>query len=211
MRFTTIFFDLDDTLYPSSAGLWKAIKGRMNDYMRDYMGFDEKEIPQLREKYFLQYGTTLRGLQAHHNIDTDDFLTYVHDLPLKDYLTPDSLQRSVIASLPTRNLVFTNADIHHAQRVLAALNLHDLFPTIVDINAVSPYCKPMPESFEIAMKLAGETDPSRCVMIDDIKRTIRAAQEAGMFGILYGEAMANGDAHASLSNWRELVGILESQ
>ena len=211
MRFTTIFFDLDDTLYPSSAGLWKAIKGRMNDYMRDHMGFDEKEIPQLREKYFLQYGTTLRGLQAHHKINTDEYLAYVHDLPLGDYLAPDLLLRSVIASLPTRNLIFTNSDIHHAQRVLGVLNLNDLFPTIVDVNAVAPYCKPMPKSFEIAMKLANETDPSRCVMIDDINRTTRAAREAGMFSILYGETNANGDAHASFSNWQELLGILESQ
>ena len=211
MRFTTIFFDLDDTLYPSSAGLWKAIKGRMNDYMREHMDIDEKEIPQLREKYFLQYGTTLRGLQAHHKINMDEYLAYVHDLPLKDYLTPDSLQRSVIASLPTRNLIFTNADIPHAQRVLTVFNLNDLFSTIVDVNAVAPYCKPMPESFEIAMKLAGETDPSRCVMIDDIKRTTRAAKEAGMFSILYGETNANGDAHASFSNWKELIGILEAQ
>lgn len=191
--------------------MWKAIKGRMHDYMRDHMGFDEKEIPQLREKYFLQYGTTLRGLQAHHKINTDEYLAYVHDLPLKDYLTPDSLQRLVIASLPTRNLIFTNADIHHAQRVLTVLNLHDLFPTIVDVTAVAPYCKPMPESFEIAMKFAGETDPSRCVMIDDINRTTRAARESGMFSILYGETNANGDAHASFSNWQELTGILESQ
>lgn len=211
MRFTTIFFDLDDTLYPSNSGLWKAIKGRMNDYMRDYMGFDEKEIPQLREKYFLQYGTTLRGLQAHHKINTDEYLAYVHDLSLKDYLAPDPLQRSVIASLPTRNLIFTNADIHHAQRVLTVLNLNDLFPTIVDVNAVAPHCKPMPESFEIAMKLAGEIDPSRCVMIDDITRTTRAAREAGMFSILYGEINANGDANANFLNWQELIGILESQ
>lgn len=211
MRFTTIFFDLDDTLYPSNTGLWKAIKGRMNDYMRDHMGFDEKEIPQLREKYFLQYGTTLRGLQAHHQINTDEYLAYVHDLPLKDYLLPNSDLRSIIASLPTRNLIFTNADIHHAQRVLTVLNLKDLFSAIVDVNAVAPHCKPMPGSFEIAMKHAGEIDPSRCVMIDDINRTTRAAKEAGMFSILYGGKVANGDADASFSNWQELQGILESQ
>ncbi|MBC7879323.1 MAG: pyrimidine 5'-nucleotidase [Anaerolineales bacterium] len=211
MRFTTIFFDLDDTLYPSNTGLWKAIKGRMNDYMRDHMGFDEKEIPQLREKYFLQYGTTLRGLQAHHKIDTDEYLAYVHDLPLKDYLLPNSDLRSIIASLPTRNLIFTNADIHHAQRALTVLNLSDLFSTIVDVNAVAPHCKPMPGSFEIAMQLAGETEPSRCVMIDDINRTTRAAKEAGIFSILYGGEVANGDADASFLNWQELMGILESQ
>jgi len=210
MKFTTIFFDLDDTLYPSNVGLWQGIKNRMNDYMRERMNIPADEIPALREKYYLQYGTTLHGLQKHHNINVDDFLAYVHDLPLGNYLTPDSGQRSVIASLPTRNLVFTNADIPHAERVLAALNLRDLFSTIVDVNTVAPYCKPMPEAFAIAMKLAGETDPARCVMIDDLPRTTRAAKSAGMFSILFGETAANGEAHASFSNWNELTKILES-
>ena len=209
MRFTTIFFDLDDTLYPSNAGLWSVIKNRMSDYMRERMGIPENDIARLREKYFAQYGTTLRGLQANHEINVEDFLAYVHDLPLGDYLTPDPVLRSVIASLPTRNLIFTNADIPHAERVLAALNLRDLFSTIVDVTTVAPYCKPMPESFAIAMKLAGETDPARCVMIDDISRTTRAAKQAGMFSILFGETAANGDADACLSDWNELVGILE--
>ena len=209
MRFTTIFFDLDDTLYPSNAGLWLAIKNRMNDYMRERMNIPANEIPALREKYYLQYGTTLHGLQKHHQIDVDDYLAYVHDLPLGNYLTPDSGQRSVIASLPTRNLIFTNADSSHAERVLAALNLRDLFSIIVDVNTVAPYCKPMLESFAIAMKAAGETDPARCVMIDDLTRTTRAAKSAGMFSILFGETAANGDANASLSNWKELTGILE--
>jgi pyrimidine 5'-nucleotidase len=209
MRFTTIFFDLDDTLYPSHVGLWSAIKARMNDYMEERLKIPPAEIPALREKYYLQYGTTLHGLQKHHHVDVQEYLAYVHDLPLADYLTPDPAVRSIIASLPTRNLIFTNADVHHAERVLAALNLRDLFTAIVDVNAIDPYCKPMPESFDIAMKTAGETDPSHCVMIDDLARTTRAAKQAGLSSILYGGAMVNGDADASLSDWNELAGILE--
>jgi pyrimidine 5'-nucleotidase len=211
MRFTTIFFDLDDTLYPSNTGLWLAIKERMNTYMRDRMGFPEDQIPHIREKYFLQYGTTLRGLQAHHEIDTQDYLAYVHDLPLKDFLTPNPTLRLIIASLPTRNLIFTNADIHHAERVLTALELRDLFEIIVDVNAVAPFCKPMPESFQIAMNLAGETDPSKCVMIDDIHRTTSAARKAGLFSVLYNETFTNGEADAHLTDWNDLKTILERQ
>jgi pyrimidine 5'-nucleotidase len=211
MRFTTIFFDLDDTLYPSHVGLWQGIKKRMTDYMQERMNIPAAEIPVLREKYYLQYGTTLHGLQKHHQIDVEDFLSYVHDLPLGNYLTPDSGQRSVIASLPTRNLIFTNADVRHAERVLTALNLRDLFFTIVDVNIVAPYCKPMPESFRIAMEIAGETDPSRCVMIDDLPRTTRAAQAVGMFSILFGATAQNDNADASLSDWNELISILEAQ
>jgi len=208
MKITTIFFDLDDTLYPSHVGLWQAIKERMNIYMLEHMDIPQNEISGLREKYFLQYGTTLRGLQKHHNINTQDFLAFVHDLPLKDFLTPNPLQREIIASLSTRNLIFTNADIHHAQRVLTQLQLIDLFPTIVDVNAVTPFCKPMPESFEIAMKLAGETNPAHCVMIDDIYRTTQAATKAGLKSILFNEVYSPEQADAQLTNWQDLPEIL---
>ena len=208
MRFTTLFFDLDDTLYPSSTGLWHAIRERMNLYMREYMGIPEKDVPVLREQYFKMYGTTLRGLQARHNVDVEEYLAFVHDLPLKDYLTPDPTQREIIASLPGRKLIFTNADVAHARRVLAALQLDDLFDNIVDVNAVAPYCKPMPESFAIAQELAKEPDPRKCVVIDDLPRTTRAALEAGMASILYGTDEPTAEASGVFSDWNHLPILL---
>ncbi len=211
MKFTTLFFDLDDTLYPESSGLWPVLKARMSDYMRERMGIPPQDIGRLREQYFLQYGTTLRGLQANHAIDTEEFLAYVHDGPLRDYLAPNPTQRSAIASLPARKLIFTNADVAHARRVLAALELADLFEAIVDVNAVAPYCKPMPESFRIAMDAAGETDPARCVMIDDLPRTTRAAREFGMFGVLAHSAVPSPDADAVFTDWGQLPALLNGR
>jgi putative hydrolase of the HAD superfamily len=211
VNYTTIFFDLDDTLYPASTGLWLAIKERMNNYMRDRMGFDPAEIPKLREKYYLQYGTTLRGLQANHEVDVEDFLAFVHDLPLRDYIQPNPALCEVIAALGTRNLVFTNADAAHARRVLKALALDDCFEDIVDVNAVAPYCKPMPESFQIAMRMARESNPGRCVMIDDLPRTTRAAHEAGWYSILFGQDTPHPDANATLTDWRKLSLILNGR
>jgi len=208
MRFTTLFFDLDDTLYPSSTGLWKAIKERMNLYMREHMGIPEKDVPVLREQYFKMYGTTLRGLQARHNVDTEDYLAFVHDLPLSEYLTPNPLQREIIASLPGRKLIFTNADVNHARRILAALQLDDLFDTVIDVNAVAPYCKPMPESFAIAQELADEPDPRKCVVIDDLPHTTRAALEAGMASILYGTDEPTAEASGVFTDWNHLPVLL---
>jgi len=208
MRFTTLFFDLDDTLYPSSTGLWSAIKDRMNLYMLERLGLPEKDVPVLREQYFKMYGTTLRGLQERHDVDKEDFLAFVHDLPLKDYLTPNPTLRDVIASLPTHNLIFTNADIPHARRVLTALQLDDLFETVVDVNAVAPYCKPMPESFAIAMELADEPDPRKCVMIDDLPRTTRVALNVGMASLLYGCDEPTEDASGVFTNWTDLPILL---
>ena len=129
-------------------------------------------------------------------------------LPLSRFLTPNPVIRKVIASLPTRNLIFTNADANHARRVLAALELDDLFDTIVDVNAIAPYCKPMPESFAIAMELADEPDPRKCVMIDDLPRTTRAALEVGMASLLYGSDIPTPDASGVFTDWTHLPILL---
>ena len=211
MQFSTVFFDLDDTLYPSSTGLWLAIKERMNSYIRERLGIPEPEIPALREKYFKEYGTTLRGLEARHSVDPADFLGYVHDLPLDKYLTPDPAQRAAILSLGTRNLIFTNADAGHAGRVLAAMELADCFEAIVDVNAVAPYCKPMPESFQLAMQLAGEPDAGRCMLIDDLPRTTSVARSLGFFTVLWGADHPGDDADAAMKSWQELPRIVHER
>jgi len=180
----------------------------MNLFMRERLCLPEAEIPALREQYFKTYGTTLRGLQQHHQVDTAEYLAYVHDLPLQDFLTPNPILREVIASLPTHKLIFTNADIPHARRVLKTLELDDLFDTIVDVNAVAPYCKPMPESFAIAMELADEPDPRKCVMIDDLPRTTRAALQVGMASLLYGSEIPTPDASGVFTDWTHLPILL---
>jgi putative hydrolase of the HAD superfamily len=92
--------------------------------------------------------------------------------------------------------------------VLAAVGLDDLFETIVDVNAVEPYCKPMPESFAIAMDLADEPDPRKCVMIDDLPRTTRAALNVGMASLLYGCNEPTEDASGVFTDWTHLPILL---
>jgi len=46
MLFTTLFFDLDDTLYPPATGLWEAIGSRINLYMTERMGFPPEQAYQ---------------------------------------------------------------------------------------------------------------------------------------------------------------------
>ncbi len=106
---STILFDLDDTLYPASAGIWTLILARIEEYMQKYLDIPASDIPQMRRNFFETYGTTLRGLQLTRGIDTEAFLAYVHDVPVEDCLSPDlglrsSLvpSRSVSSSLPMR-------------------------------------------------------------------------------------------------------------
>jgi len=208
VRFTTILFDLDDTLYPASSGLWPTLKERINRYMVERMGIGPEEVPQLREKYFRMYGTTLRGLQANYTINVEDYLAFVHDVRISDYIHPDPKQQQVLSQLPTRKLIVTNADANHAQRVLRALQIEEFFAAVVDINSMVPYCKPSPEAFALALKAAGESDPTNCVMIDDLPHTTRAAKALGLHALLFRAAPAGGDADAAFDDWSRLPALL---
>jgi len=186
MRFSTIFFDLDETLYPSSSGLWIAIRERINIFMHERMGFPPEQINGLRERFFREYGTTLRGLQSNYKVDIEEYLSFVHNIPLNKYLQPDPGLRSVIETLPARKYIFTNADSAHANRVLNVLGLQGCFDGILDVHVLAPYCKPMLESFELALQAAGSPNPHACALLDDQARITLAAHRLGLYTILVG-------------------------
>jgi putative hydrolase of the HAD superfamily len=185
-KITTIFFDLDDTLYPSSSGLWPILGKRIEIYMHEKLHLPLEEIPALRRTLFHTYGTTLRGLQHTYKIDARDFLAFVHDVPLDQYIQPAPALREMIAGYRQRKIIFTNADSAHAGRVIRRLGLDGIFEQIIDILDISPYCKPMPEAFGIAMRLAGGPPPEECLLIDDNQANLKAAGELGFQTIRIG-------------------------
>jgi putative hydrolase of the HAD superfamily len=211
MQFTTLFFDLDETLYPHGSGVWEAIAGRITLFMTERMGFQPEQVVSIREKYFREFGTTLRGLQTYHNVDMDDYLAFVHDVPLSGYIHPDPEVRSALASLPARKFIFTNADANHARRVLEAVGLQGLFDGIIDVHSIAPYCKPMPEAFELALKAAGSPAPGSCVLLDDQRRITRAGRGLGMYTILVGDANPGEDADAAMLHLAGLPALLDGR
>ncbi len=209
MNFTTFFFDLDDTLYPPSSGVWQQIGSRINLYLRDRLGLPADQVQSIREKYFREYGTTLRGLQANHNVDMEDYLAFVHDIPLARFIKPDPRLRAAILALPARKFIFTNADGNHARRVMEAVGLQGLFDGIIDVHAIAPYCKPMPGAFELALEQAGKPDPHLCVLLDDQGRITRAAHTLGMFTVLVGKEDPGSDADAALLHLADLPDLFD--
>ena len=83
----TIFFDLDDTLYLPTSGIWEAIGKRIEHYMVEKLDFSVEQAPTERHRLFCTHGTTLRGLVIEYQIDDLDFLEYVHDIPIEEYLS----------------------------------------------------------------------------------------------------------------------------
>ena len=208
MRPTTFFIDLDETVYPSQSGLWELIRHQMNVYMVDRMNLPPAEVPGLRERLFLEYGTTLRGLKALYQVDELEFLQFVHDIPVHDVLQPNPTLRELLLAYSQRKIIFTNADQAHACRVLDAVGITDCFDAIIDIIAISPYCKPQPEAFEIALRLAGNLEPETAVLIDDSPWNLSAARDLGMFTIGVGSRRFDGCCDATLSSLHELPAVI---
>jgi pyrimidine 5''-nucleotidase len=208
MHFDYLLFDLDDTLYPSTNGLWQALRDRIELYMIEIMHLPAETAPELRKQLFQKHGTTLRGLEEVYHIDSQEFLAFVHDVPLKDYLAPNPQLRQTLETYSQHKIIFTNADANHANRVIAALGLQGCFEQIVDIRDIHPYCKPQPEAFEKALQLIGIENRQCAAMLDDAPRNLHTAKSAGLYTILIGESANSAGVDATIPSLLELPTII---
>jgi putative hydrolase of the HAD superfamily len=195
MRYQLLLFDLDETLYPPTSGLWNAIAVRMQNYMAEKLGIADDQVDTIRRSYFDKYGTTLKGLQSNYQVDAVDFLRYVHDIPLDQVLEPDPALRPLLLSLPQKKWICTNADRGHAQRVLNYLGVKDCFAGITDIIDANFDPKPSKAFYQTTLSMAGVQDPQTCVLFDDLPRNLEPASLMGLTTVLVrSEAVRTGQA-----------------
>ncbi len=176
--------------------------------MQEELGISEEVIPETRDRYWTTYGTTLEGLRIHHQVDPDDYLAYVHDLPLDQYLQEDPKLRDLLSSLPQDLWVFTNADRRHADGVLRELGIADLFSGIVDLISMDFVVKPMAEAYQIAMSMAGGVQPEDCILFDDLLVNIEGAKKIGFTTALVGENKISDQADFHLPTIHDIQGIM---
>ena len=176
----TLLIDLDDTTYPTSIGVWPILTERVFQYMKDVVGIPKDEIPEKRDRLFLEHGTTMRGLNIEYGIDVHDYLQYVHEVDLSMVIQPDEDLKAALCSLPQEKWIFTNASRQHANNVLGLLGITDLFEGVIDVLDTEPWCKPHPEAFEIALKLAGGPEPEETLFVDDLETNLDAARALGI-------------------------------
>jgi putative hydrolase of the HAD superfamily len=171
-------FDLDNTLYPATADLFAQIDVRMRGYIAAYLGLDPDAAFRLQKDYFHQYGTSLRGLMDLHGMDPGPFLEHVHDIDLSGLAASAELDRA-LGDLPGRKLIFTNASVGHAQRVIERLGVGEHFEGIFDIAAADHRPKPEPEGYRKLIAAYG-IDPRCSVMVEDMARNLLPAAALGM-------------------------------
>lgn len=184
--YRTLLLDLDDTLYPSTCGLWEAIGDRIIAFMTDRLDLSTKRANELRTDYFQAYGTTLNGLQKHHNVDPLDYLNFVHDVPIDIFLQPDHELRVMLSNVVQKRVIFTNASRDHAERVLKRLGIEKQIDQVIDIISLDYRNKPEPGAYSRALSLSGENDPSACLLVDDRSRNLIPGGAMGMTTVLVG-------------------------
>ena len=171
-------FDLDNSLYPHSCNLFELVDQRIGLYVQQLTGLDPVAARKVQKDYFHAHGTTLAGLMAEHEVDPHAFLGFVHDIEM-DVLEENLPLAAAIAKLPGRKIVFTNADMPYAGRVLDRLGLGASFEAIHDIHAMDLIPKPQASAYA-GLCAAFDLDPAESLFVEDMARNLKPAKAIGM-------------------------------
>lgn len=174
----TWIFDLDNTLYPAKTNLFAQIDARMGAFVGRLLGLDAAAAHRVQKEFYYEHGTTLRGLMNEHGIDPHVFLDDVHDIDVSIVAhAPDLVE--AVARLPGRKLVFTNADVSYAEKVLQRLGLAGAFEAIHDVHAMAYLPKPDPRAYA-ALCSTYAIEPTRALFVEDMARNLAPAKAIGM-------------------------------
>jgi putative hydrolase of the HAD superfamily len=182
--FRFLIFDLDETLYPRQAGLMQEIGVRINRYLIENLHLPQDQANELRQRYYHQHGTALRGLVVERpEVDPEDYLHFVHDIRLTDYLRPDPELAQMLRSIPLAKVIFTNATVEHARSVLSILGIADQFADIIDVRRVEYVSKPNAEAYARLLNIL-QARGDECILIEDSARNLLPGKALGMTTIL---------------------------
>ncbi|MBS1386995.1 MAG: pyrimidine 5'-nucleotidase [Duodenibacillus sp.] len=182
-------FDMDDTLYCASAGMFDAIHYEMRHWIAKALSIPVPEAQAKQEAYWAQYGATFIGLARHEGIDAEAFLNAVHHFDVEALArtrVPAAYLRRVLVRLPGKKFLLTNGPRDYAHRVLRHLAVEDVFSgemTSSDMHVLGRWrCKPDKTLLVRAAAMAG-VKPRDCVLVEDSLRNLRAAKSLGMLTV----------------------------
>ena len=185
------FFDLDDTLHEASHAIFAVIDARMTDFVQRNLQVTREHADGLRAEYWRRYGATLLGLVRHHDVDPHQFLRETHDFPLDELMRIERGLAGVLARLPGRKVLLSNAPGAYAGAVLRRLGIHRCIRTRYPIERLRLHGQFRPKP-SIAMLravlaregLAGRANAGRAVLVDDNLMNLKAAHAAGFRTVL---------------------------
>ena len=210
MTFDAFFFDLDGTLYDSRCGLMNQVNRRIDEWILRTVQIPESEVSEFRRDLFSRYGGTLPGLTIEYGSDFFASMRYCHDIPVRDYVSPNPALRDILRQIPGRKYIFTSAYRFYAVKVLDTIGILDCFDGIIDAVDVYPNPKPAPESYRKALRITAEPDVRKCTFLDDQPRNVAAGHKEGFFSVQVGtEYPRSESADAQIDRIEDLLMIPE--
>jgi|WetSurMetagenome_2_1015567.scaffolds.fasta_scaffold182875_2 putative hydrolase of the HAD superfamily len=166
-----VIFDLDNTLYSSTAAMDRGITFRMLTCVADFFHINYDEAVALRAEKLPEFSTTLEWLRSEGLTDTERYFSEVHPVYEADELPFDAGLRPLLISIKQPKYILTNAPREHADRVLEKLNVADLFSGICDIRDCNLQGKPYPYAYRHALEMSGSTIDKTLFLDDQYKYT----------------------------------------
>jgi putative hydrolase of the HAD superfamily len=185
----TWLFDLDNTLHDASHAIFPAITANMNRVIARVLAQDGAEatpeaVNAARLDYWRRYGATLLGMIRHHRMRPDDFLREAHQFDdLAAMIRAERGLGRLLARLPGRKILLTNAPRHYSQQVLRHLGLHRHFAQHVPIEAMTVHrqLRPKPSRLMLRRLLARQRiAPGRAVLVEDTVSHLKGARSLGI-------------------------------
>jgi putative hydrolase of the HAD superfamily len=90
---------------------------------------------------------------------------------------------AMLAAIPLRRVVYTNATAEYARRVLGVLGVTEHFEVVVGIEDVGLLNKPHQEAYERVLVRLDAWGPE-CIMVEDSARNLNPAKALGMTTVL---------------------------
>jgi len=177
-----LLIDLDNTVYPEDSNIFQQIDLKMKNFISENLNVSIDEAYKIQKKYFLNNGTTLRGLMLYHNIKPAPFLNYVHNIDLSS-IKKNHILNKKLKIYKGRKIIFTNGSYNHAKRVLNKIGLEKSIDNIFDIIEASFIPKPDKVTYEKVIDKYS-LKPSNTIMIDDLPNNLKTAKELGMKTVL---------------------------
>ena len=179
--FQNWIFDLDNTMYDINLGLFKKISNRITDFIMSKYSLDIDQAKKIQKEYYLKYGLTLRGLIVEKKLEPEEFLDYVHDVEHPELEKNDQLI-SKIRILEGKKIIFTNATLNHAKKILKILELEHDFDQIIDIKDLDYIPKPDKRSYKKLLECLNlnKENLDKTIFFEDTVKNLIPAKELGI-------------------------------
>ena len=188
-----LLIDLDNTVYPEDSNIFSLIDIRMKSFISKNLNVSLEKSYEIQKKYFMENGTTLKGLMVHHNIKPEPFLNYVHDIDLSSIQNNPKLI-SILKEYKGKKIIFTNGSEDHAIKVLQRVGIKQYINDIFDIIDAEYIPKPAIITYKKVLKKFNLI-PEKTIMIDDLPSNLKTAKELGINTVLINQKHDNKNTH----------------